>query len=106
MMRGAVVMGAVFSIGIFGCSPPDGAAGSEANSAAGGIESAVMTINQDDYARRLGVIAHDSMSGRFTPSPGLDATANCVCVSLTGLLLARAARRLPAAATRRDLFTQ
>lgn len=71
MMRGAAVIGAVFSIGVFGCSAPDG----EANSAAGGIEAAVLSINQDDYARRLGVIAHDSMSGRYTPSPGLSATA-------------------------------
>ena len=40
-----------------------------------GVEEAVATITQDDYAYRVGVIAHDSMQGRDTPSPGLDKTA-------------------------------
>ena len=33
------------------------------------------TITPDDFAWRVGVIAHDSMQGRDTPSPGLDKTA-------------------------------
>ncbi len=40
-----------------------------------GLEEAAATITQDDYAWRVGVIAHDSMQGRDTPSPGLDKTA-------------------------------
>lgn len=40
-----------------------------------GIERAVATITEEDFAWRVGVIAHDSMQGRNTPSPGLDKTA-------------------------------
>lgn len=36
---------------------------------------AALTITPEDYFRRISVIAHDSMGGRNTPSPGLDATA-------------------------------
>jgi hypothetical protein len=39
------------------------------------VEMAAATITEDDYAWRIGVIAHDSMQGRNTPSPGLDMTA-------------------------------
>ncbi|MHB1194921.1 MAG: M20/M25/M40 family metallo-hydrolase [Longimicrobiales bacterium] len=39
---------------------------------------AVATITQDDFAWRVGVIAHDSMRGRDTPSPGLDKTAEWI----------------------------
>ena len=39
------------------------------------LEAAVATINAEDYARRIGVLAHDSMAGRRTPSPGLEAAA-------------------------------
>jgi hypothetical protein len=42
---------------------------------ASAVEQAAATITQDDYAWRIGVIAHDSMQGRNTPSPGLDKTA-------------------------------
>jgi peptidase M28-like protein len=37
--------------------------------------AAAQTITAEDYFRRISVIAHDSMGGRNTPSPGLDATA-------------------------------
>jgi hypothetical protein len=37
--------------------------------------AAAATITPDDVSRRIGVIAHDSMQGRRTPSPELDATA-------------------------------
>jgi len=40
-----------------------------------GVAAAVASINPDDYLRKLGVIAHDSMGGRDTPSPGLEMTA-------------------------------
>ena len=36
------------------------------------------TITADDLIRQIGVIAHDSMLGRDTPSPGLEATARYV----------------------------
>ena len=39
------------------------------------VEGAARTISQADFAWRIGVIAHDSMGGRDTPSPGLDMTA-------------------------------
>ena len=40
-----------------------------------GVSAAVMSVTPDDYLRKLGVIAHDSMGGRDTPSPGLEMTA-------------------------------
>ena len=42
------------------------------------VENAAATITEDDYAWRVGVIAHDSMQGRDTPSPGLDKTAQWI----------------------------
>jgi hypothetical protein len=39
------------------------------------VERAVATITEDDIARRIGVIADDSMRGRNTPSPELDQVA-------------------------------
>ena len=43
-----------------------------------GVEQAAATITPDDYAWRVGVIAHDSMQGRDTPSPGLNKTAEWI----------------------------
>ena len=40
-----------------------------------GVVVAAASIEPDGYLRRLGVIAHDSMGGRDTPSPGLEMTA-------------------------------
>ena len=40
--------------------------------------SAVATITEADVRRRIGIIAHDSMEGRDTPSRGLDLTAQYV----------------------------
>lgn len=42
------------------------------------VTKAAASITQGDYAWRVGVIAHDSMQGRNTPSPGLDKTANWI----------------------------
>jgi hypothetical protein len=39
------------------------------------LTRAVASITPADVQRRIGVIAHDSMGGRDTPSPGLDKTA-------------------------------
>ena len=56
-------------VGLFCASPL--AAQSAVTRAAG-------TITQADVARRVGIIAHDSMMGRDTPSRGLDLTAQYV----------------------------
>ena len=56
----------------------DTAEPSSASLAPESVGDAAGTITADDYLRRLNVIAHDSMMGRDTPSPGLDATANWI----------------------------
>jgi hypothetical protein len=43
--------------------------------AAQSVAAAVGSITPADVARRVNIIAHDSMGGRDTPSPGLDKTA-------------------------------
>ena len=40
-----------------------------------GVVAAAESINSDEYLQKLRVIAHDSMGGRDTPSPGLEMTA-------------------------------
>ncbi len=40
-----------------------------------GVTNAVRSITAEDFIRRVGVIAHDSMRGRDTPSRGLTMTA-------------------------------
>ncbi|MCH8935197.1 MAG: M20/M25/M40 family metallo-hydrolase [Gemmatimonadetes bacterium] len=40
-----------------------------------GVADAVSSITAEDFLRRVGIIAHDSMRGRNTPSPELDQTA-------------------------------
>src|SRR5688572_31749067 len=42
------------------------------------VERAAATITESDLQRRIGVIAHDSMRGRFTPSPELEKTAEWI----------------------------
>ena len=39
------------------------------------VDAAALTITEADYISRVGIIAHDSMQGRDTPSPGLEKTA-------------------------------
>ncbi len=46
--------------------------------AQGTVVEAVNSITPQDIIRRIGVIAHDSMRGRDTPSPGLDMTAEWI----------------------------
>lgn len=41
-------------------------------------KKAAATITEADVARRIGIIAHDSMGGRDTPSKGLDLTAQYI----------------------------
>ena len=42
------------------------------------VQRAAATITEADVRRRIFVIAHDSMGGRSTPSPGLSKTANYI----------------------------
>lgn len=42
------------------------------------LEEAAQTITADDFDWRVGLIAHDSMQGRNTPSSGLDRTAEWI----------------------------
>ena len=37
---------------------------------------AANTITRQDITRRINIVAHDSMMGRDTPSPGLEKTAS------------------------------
>ena len=43
-----------------------------------GVAAAAASIDLDDYLQKLSVIAHDSMGGRDTPSPGLEMTAEWI----------------------------
>jgi hypothetical protein len=52
--------------------------GGELRSAEDGVVAAAAYIDMDDYLRKLGVIAHDSMGGRDTPSRGLEMTAEWI----------------------------
>ncbi len=42
------------------------------------VEEAVASINEEDYLRKVSVIAHDCMMGRYNPSPGLSMTADWI----------------------------
>ncbi|MEX2048393.1 MAG: M20/M25/M40 family metallo-hydrolase [Gemmatimonadota bacterium] len=48
------------------------------------LDVAARTITEADYLRRVGVIAHDSMQGRDTPSQGLEKTAEWLASELRG----------------------
>ncbi len=50
----------------------------QAQTAAPAASRAAATITEADVIRRIGIIAHDSMLGRDTPSRGLDLTAQYV----------------------------
>ena len=42
------------------------------------VAGAANSITPEDFIRRVGIIAHDSMRGRDTPSPGLEMTAQWI----------------------------
>lgn len=44
----------------------------------GGVADRAATITAVDMQRRIGILAHDSMGGRDTPSPGLEKTARYI----------------------------
>jgi len=50
----------------------------------GALDQAAATITEADVARRVGIIADDSMLGRDTPSRGLDLTAQYVADQFQG----------------------
>ncbi len=54
------------------------AAQAPATPATSGVERAVATITAEDLGAHIGVIAHDSMRGRGTPSPELNETAEWI----------------------------
>lgn len=56
--------------------------------AQGTVVEAVNSITPQDIIRRIGVIAHDSMRGRDTPSPGLDMTAEWIAREFEAMGLA------------------
>jgi hypothetical protein len=58
---------------VFGLLIPAGAVAQN-----GAVRAAVATITEADVARRIGIIAHDSMGGRLTASPGLMKTARYI----------------------------
>lgn len=49
------------------------------------LATAAATITADDFDRRIRVIAHDSMRGRWTPSPELEATAAWIADELRAM---------------------
>lgn len=57
---------------------PAGLLGQAAVAVRDDVERAALAISAEDFARRVGVIAHDSMRGRDTPSPELEATARWI----------------------------
>jgi hypothetical protein len=59
-----------------------------AQSPIGTLEHAAASITAEDIYERVGVMAHDSMMGRDTPSPGLDMTAAYIAAEFSrmGLL--------------------
>jgi hypothetical protein len=48
-------------------------------------ERAAATITAEAFAERVGLIAHDSMMGRATPSRGLDLTAEWIAAEFRGM---------------------
>ena len=74
----------IFAVGVLGACGPAGAS-REGTAAAESdpvrsraVAEAAGTITEEDFAYRVGVIAHDSMGGRDTPSAGLEATASWI----------------------------
>lgn len=55
-----------------------GSAMSAVSAQSSAAKKAAATITEADVARRIGIIAHDSMGGRDTPSKGLDLTAQYI----------------------------
>src|SRR6476620_4500694 len=64
--------------------------GAQSGALSPAVRRGLETITAADVTRRIGIIADDSMLGRDTPSPGLEATARYIsCVFLSFGLDAR-----------------
>ncbi len=48
------------------------------NAQAAGVAGAAASITEEEFYQKVEIIAHDSMMGRNTPSPGLDMTARWI----------------------------
>jgi hypothetical protein len=84
-MNRVLVLGCVLGF-VAGCRapihevepPPD-------RPAASGPQAAVLSITPQDMHRRIGVLSHDSLRGRDTPSPGLEAAARYIVAEFQAL---------------------
>ena len=76
MIRSIRTAGASVAIAAL-CAPSLGAQAAPSPTPAAAARAAA-TITADDLRRRIGVIAHDSMRGRWTPSPELDQSAEWI----------------------------
>lgn len=65
----------VFLLVWTGCENESGPVGPEPDPI---LDEAAATITASEVAEGVGIIAHDSMGGRRTPSPGLEATASYI----------------------------
>jgi hypothetical protein len=68
----------VAALALAGSPPAGGALAAQAPEPAAPSADAALGITAADVARRIGIIAHDSMLGRDTPSRGLELTARYV----------------------------
>jgi Zn-dependent M28 family amino/carboxypeptidase len=75
MMRAPGVLGA---LAIFSAVLAVGPLAAQAAEPVGPAADAAATITSSDVGRRIGILAHDSMMGRDTPSKGLELTAEYV----------------------------
>jgi len=60
------------------CRPPERGMAAEIPVDTGSVAEAIATITPEDFRTRIGVLAHDSLRGRFTPSPGLNSAARYI----------------------------
>ena len=74
-MRGNRVVTLVALAALVACAPGAQSQSQSTAQSQAALESAARTITEADFLRRVGVIAHDSMAGRDTPSAGLEKTA-------------------------------
>jgi hypothetical protein len=68
-----------------GSGPGTHAGGAAAPDVSAPAVAAAATITPADIDRRVGILAHDSMRGRATPSPELDATAEWLAGELSSM---------------------
>lgn len=79
--RASLTAAAVLPVALAGCRPA-------VVRQTASVEEAVATITEEDFVRKVGVIAHDSMGGRATPSEGLEMTAAWIAAEFERIGLA------------------